>query len=131
MVHKNDFRLVAFLSYNIYVKYNLKILTFLHWKLFIWQICVWVWLHRSTWKKENNSKEDPSKEFTEARALTGHAGMWLKEPGLSWRWPPPPGIVTPDNRRMTVLRVMCMRWAAAKRRDIRVCQCIWNSVSVT
>ena len=27
MICKNDYRLVAFLSYNIYVKYNLKILT--------------------------------------------------------------------------------------------------------
>ena len=130
MICKNDYRLVAFLSYNIYVKYNLKILTFLYRKFVIWQIYLWVWLHRNTWKKENNSKENPSKEFTEAPVLTGHTGLWLRESGLSWRWPPPPGTGTPDNSFTTVLRVVCMSWAAAKRSNLYVYKYTWNSVSV-
>ena len=68
MICKDDYRLVAFLSYNTYVKlyntyvlsyntYDLKILTFLYWKFFIWQIYLWVWLHRNTWEKKITARK--------------------------------------------------------------------------
>lgn len=81
MIRKNDCRLVAFLSYNIYVKYDLKILTLLYWKFFIWQICVWVWLHRNTWKKKTTVRKIHLKSSLKQERSQGMLGCDLRNQG--------------------------------------------------
>lgn len=123
MICKSDYRLVAFLSYHTYIKYDLKFLTFLYWKFFIPQIYLWVWLHRNTWKKKITVRKIHLKSSLKQPCSQGTLGCDLRNQGYHGD-----GLHHWEQSHQTTVSWLC--WVAANRSNFYVYKYIWNSVSV-